>query len=229
MVRYICPQAGHFQSQSLFLAFLCRCSSCACPHLGQDTGWPAQSFFKSNTSSSRLFVNILFLNFKFTLYFNRIVSKSCFQSASRLRRRRFSSLVGRWQWNQIWLRQPDPARLDALPCDNGLFICDIGKLVHQGIIAVFGVPARVGGKNGNGAFPHQRIFVAQQRGEVIEIRIKPAAALPAFCRDNIRIGAGGLCALAGQPRCPATLPAALCVFTLHASDPSSRSLIPPHR
>ncbi|MPM08268.1 hypothetical protein SDC9_54580 [bioreactor metagenome] len=73
------------------------------------------------------------------------------------------------------------------------------KRVHQGIIAVFGVPAGVRGKYGNCAVPHQRIFMAQKCGKVIKILIKPVA-LPALRRDSIGIGTGGLGGLGGQTR-----------------------------
>lgn len=101
--------------------------------------------------------------------------------------------------NQVWLHQPDlRQRLNTLPGRDGFFVCDMGKkLVNQTVIAVFAVPAGVGSKNGDSPVPYQRIFMVQQRDEVIEIRIKPVA-LPAFRRKFIRIGAGGLGVLVGQ-------------------------------
>ena len=58
MVRYTSPQAGHFHSQSLFLAFLCSCSSVAMPHTGQVTGFLHHKSFRSLTSSSRFLIYI---------------------------------------------------------------------------------------------------------------------------------------------------------------------------
>ncbi len=54
IVLKISPQEGHFHSQSLFLAFLCRCSRIAPEHFGQMTGSLSHSFFMKATSSSRV-------------------------------------------------------------------------------------------------------------------------------------------------------------------------------